>query len=239
MSEARQGKPKLLVADDEASFLLPLRDNLEIEGYSVEVAKDGQEALAKAIDTHPDLILLDIMMPKMDGLQVCQKLQEKGVLAPIIILSARDQEVDIVLGLERGADDYITKPFKLRELLARIKAILRRQQKLQNEAKDDSGMLRIGAAEVDFRGYQVFRKGKKAQLTPREFAVLRHLWDKKNQVVSRDDLLNEVWGYDSFPTTRTVDNHIARLRKVIEEQPKHPKLLLSVRTVGYKLQIDG
>ncbi|MBN2494147.1 MAG: response regulator transcription factor [Deltaproteobacteria bacterium] len=227
--------PLLLVADDEQGFVMPLRDNLELEGYRVEVATDGEQALDKALALRPDLLLLDVMMPGRDGFEVCRELQRRGARIPILILSARDQEVDIVLGLELGADDYLTKPFGLRELLARIKAILRRQARLKMSARSDAGPVRIGQAEVDFARYEVRRQGRTVQLTPRELAVLRHLFDRRGAVVSRDELLDEVWGYDRYPTTRTVDNHMVRIRKAIERDPARPELLLSVRGVGYRL----
>jgi DNA-binding response OmpR family regulator len=231
-------RPLLLLADDEPGFVLPLRDNLDLEGYRVEVVSDGEEALQKALELKPDLLLLDIMMPKMNGLDVCRELQARGVITPVVILSARDQEVDIVLGLELGADDYITKPFRLRELLARIKAVLRRHQKMKAGEVPCGKPVTIGVAEIDFRRYEVRRKGKKARMTPREFAVLHYLLGRKEEVVSRDELLNEVWGYESYPTTRTVDNHIVRIRRVIEPDPGKPRHLISIRSVGYRLVLE-
>ena len=227
--------PLLLLADDERGFVLPLRDNLALEGYRVELAEDGEQALAKTLKLRPDLLLLDVMMPKKNGLDVCRALQARGVAVPIVMLSARDQEVDIVLGLELGADDYITKPFRLRELLARIKAVLRRQRKMRAEGAAAAGPVRIGVAEIDFQRYEARRRGRSVQMTPREFAVLHYLLGRGGQVASRDQLLDEVWGYDSMPTTRTVDNHMVRIRKVIEPDPRRPVHLLSVRAVGYRL----
>jgi DNA-binding response OmpR family regulator len=227
--------PLLLLADDEQAFVMPLRDNLELEGYRVEVAADGDQAVEQAMALRPDLLLLDVMMPKRNGFDVCRELQKQGANIPIIILSARDQEVDIVLGLELGADDYITKPFRLRELLARIKAVLRRQARLRTSAASDAGPVRIGQAQVDFGRYEVRRKGRPVRLTPREFAVLRYLYDQRGAVVSRDELLDEVWGYERYPTTRTVDNHMVRIRKAIEKNPAKPSLLVSIRGVGYRL----
>ncbi len=232
-----EDKLTLLIAEDEESLLIPLRDNLELEGYRVETARDGDEALERVMARKPDLLLLDIMMPKRNGWDVCRALQKHGVTVPIIILSAKDQEVDIVLGLELGADDYITKPFGLKELMARIKAVLRRHQKLRTDTVQPQSdtPITVGAARVDFKRYEVTRNGKSALLTPREFAVLHYLLSRKGEVVSRDELLNEVWGLESYPTTRTVDNHILRIRKVIEKQPSQPKILLSIRAVGYRL----
>lgn len=228
-------KPVILVADDEASFRQPLCDNLEMEGYRVVSAVDGPSAVAAALAEPPDLLLLDIMMPKLSGFDVCRALRAKGLAVPIVILSARDQEVDVVLGLELGADDYVTKPFGLAELLARIKAVLRRQAKLQVQAQATNRRLRIGEAEVDLSRFEATRRGKPLALTPREFAILAHFVAKRGLVVSRDELLNEIWGYDQFPTTRTVDNHMVRIRKLIELHPERPELLVSIRGVGYRL----
>ncbi len=225
----------VLVADDEESFLLPLRDNLELEGYRVLTAVDGEQALEMCLAHEPDLLLLDIMMPKLSGFDVCRALQKKGLTIPTIILSARDQEVDIVLGLELGADDYVTKPFGLRELLARIKAVLRRQQHLRKQSVTRQGDVRIGEAVVDFAKYEARRRGKNMAMTPREFSILIYMYGRNGEVVSRDDLLNEVWGYDQFPTTRTVDNHMVRIRKLIEPNPGQPTVLVSVRGIGYRL----
>jgi len=228
-------EPMILVADDEESFLLPLSDNLRLEGYRVMTARDGPSTVEAAVANPPDLLLLDIMMPKLSGFDVCRALQRRGLAIPIIILSARDQEVDIVLGLELGADDYVTKPFALRELLARIKAVLRRQERLRDRETSKQGAVHIGEAVVDFAKYEAKRRGKPVSMTPREFAILGYMVGRKGEVVSRDDLLNEVWGYDQFPTTRTVDNHMVRIRKLIEPNPKRPALLLSIRGVGYRL----
>ena len=228
-------EPLILIADDEESFRVPLRDNLELEGYRVIAVSDGQSAVEAAVARKPDLLLLDIMMPKLSGFDVCRALQRQGTTISTIILSARDQEVDIVLGLELGADDYVTKPFSLRELLARIKAVLRRQERLRNKETLRHGAVRIGEALIDFGKYEAARRGKAMPMTPREFAILGYMLGRKGEVVSRDDLLNEVWGYDQFPTTRTVDNHMVRIRKLIEPNPRRPTVLVSVRGVGYRL----
>lgn len=230
-------KATLLIADDEENFLLPLRDNLELEGFRVETATNGQDALQKALLLRPDLLLLDIMMPKMDGFEVCRNLERNDLCIPIIILSARDEEVDVVLGLKLGADDYITKPFRLRELCARIEAVLRRQKRMRALGGQENETIVIGVAELNFNKYEAKRKGRRVKLTPREFAVLHYLWERKGTVLTRDELLCEVWGYDRYPTTRTVDNHIARIRKVIEDDPAKPKHLQSVHAVGYRLSV--
>ena len=229
-------KATILVADDEESFRVTLADNLRFEGYEVLTASDGQEAVDQVLEHKPDLLLLDVMMPRLSGFDVCRELQKQRAMVPTIILSARDQELDIVLGLELGADDYLTKPFGLRELLARIKAVLRRRQAIVADSASQ-GQVRIGEAAVDLVGYELHRQGEAVPLTPREFSVLHLLYERRGEVVSRDTLLNEVWGYDRFPTTRTVDNHMVRLRKAIEPDPSEPTLLLSVRGVGYKLVV--
>jgi DNA-binding response OmpR family regulator len=225
----------VLIADDEPSFLMPLQDHLEAEGYGVVTATDGRQALDLTLERHPDLLLLDIMMPHLSGLDVCRELMRRGATTPVIIVSARDQELDVVLGLELGADDYITKPFTLREVTARIRAVLRRVDKMKSPAAAQAGAVTIGAARVDFARYEASRNGKPVHLTPREYAVLHFLLEHQGDVVTREELLREVWGYDAFPTTRTVDNHLVRIRKVIEPDPARPKLLLSVRAVGYRL----
>jgi len=228
-------QPLILVADDEDGFLVPLRDNLQLEGYHVATASDGAQALEVALAHPPDLLLLDIMMPKLSGLDVCRALQQRGLTIPTIILSARDQEIDIVLGLELGADDYVTKPFGLRELLARIKAVLRRQERLRSRTAVQRGPVPIGVATVDFAKYEARRRDAAMAMTPREYAILAYMVGRDGDVVSRDELLNEVWGYEQFPTTRTVDNHMVRLRKLIEPNPQRPTILLSIRGVGYRL----
>ncbi len=228
--------PLILIADDEESFAIPLRDNLVLEGYRVQIATDGDAAVEAVCALHPDLLLLDITMPGKDGYEVCREIQRLGIATPIMFLSARDQEIDVVLGLELGADDYVTKPFRLRELTARIKAILRRQARIQSESPT-VGAVEVGVATVDFRRYEVFRRGQAATLTPREFAVLHYLLERQGEVVGREELLKEVWGYERLITTRTVDNHVARIRKVIEAEPARPRHLLSVRSVGYRLVV--
>jgi len=228
-------RPRILLAEDETSFLVPLKDNLEFEGYDVLTATDGERAVELAVARRPDLILLDIMMPKLSGFDVCRALRRERLTSSIIILSARDQEVDVVLGLELGADDYVTKPFGLRELLARIKAVLRRQERLRARHGVLQGAVRVGEAVVDFQRHEAARRGVPMPMTPRELAILAYLLTRDGEVVSRDELLEEIWGYDQFPTTRTVDNHMVRLRKLIEPNPMRPTLLVSVRGVGYRL----
>lgn len=223
---------KILIVDDEPHMRLGLKDNLELEGYETDTASDGEEGLRKALTGEYHLLLLDVMMPKMSGLDVCRRLRAESVQTPVIFLTARGEEIDKVLGLELGADDYITKPFGLRELLARVKAILRRSG--STEAEDD--IYQIGNLHIDFEGYRVSdKKGKEVQLSHKEFEILKFLWEQRNKTVSRDDLLNKVWGYEEALSTRTVDNFIVRLRQKIEKDPNHPQYILTVHGSGYKL----
>ena len=202
----------ILLIEDEPEMQRGLKDNLEFEGYKIDVVGDGKEGLKKMINRTYDLVLLDVMLPGMSGFDVCKRAREKGVRAPIIMLTAKGEEVDKVLGLELGADDYITKPFSLRELLARIKAVLRRKG---SGAAEDSGKTKIGKIEIDFATYTVTKKGKSVEMTPKECEILRFLWLHKNQVVSRDALLTNVWGYDESISSRTVDNFILKLRQKV------------------------
>lgn len=223
---------KILIVDDEPHMRLGLKDNLELEGYETDTASDGEEGLRKALSGDYHLLLLDVMMPKMSGLDLCRRLRAESVQTPVVFLTARGEEIDKVLGLELGADDYITKPFGLRELLARVKAILRRS----GTAGADEDIYQIGNLHVDFEGYRASdKKGKDVQLSHKEFEILKFLWEQRNKTVSRDDLLNKVWGYEEAPSTRTVDNFIVRLRQKIEKDPNHPQYILTVHGSGYKL----
>lgn len=227
---------KILIVEDEPSMRMGLTDNLEFEGYEVDSAEDGQEGLDKILNNNYSLVILDVMMPKMSGFDVCRNVRKKGINTPIILLTAKGEEIDKVLGLELGADDYVTKPFSLRELLARIKAILRRGED-SNNGKESGGLVSIGRLDVNFSAYTAFEDGTPVQLSHKEFEILHFLWKKKNGTVSRDDLLNEVWGYDESPTTRTVDNFILRLRQKTEKDFNHPQIIITVHGIGYKLLI--
>ena len=229
----------ILVVEDDKAISKVVVDNLEFEGYSVRVAYDGVAGLDLAMHEAVDLILLDIMMPQMNGYDVCRRLREAGRQTPVIMLTAKGEEVDKVLGLELGADDYITKPVGVRELLARVRAVLRRMERqtdqLTGQLPDDStGKLRVGASCVDFASYEATRNGESVHLSPKAYGVLRLLWERHGQAVTRTDILQQVWGYDVYPTTRTVDNHIAELRAALEEEPSKPRYLLTVHGVGYK-----
>jgi DNA-binding response OmpR family regulator len=220
---------RILVIEDDAAILRGLADNLKYEGYDVFTAADGETGY-KLHKTHkPDLIILDLMLPRISGLEVCRKLRSEGVQTPILMLTARSEESDRVIGLDLGADDYVTKPFSIRELMARVRALLRRIQAA--ELPDE---LRFGDVEVDFRRYVARRCGKLVEMTRKEFATLRLLVARAGEVVTRDELLNQVWGYESYPVSRTVDNHIAGLRAKLEQDPARPVHIRTVHGVGYK-----
>ncbi len=222
--------PRILIIEDEPEMALGLRDNLEYEGFEVIAAEDGEAGMNRALGEHPDLILLDVMLPRLSGLDVCRRLRGQGVNAPIIMLTARGQEIDKVLGLEIGADDYVTKPFSIRELLARVRAHLRRGARQPAEIE----RYRFGQIELDFRKYEAFKSGTPLEMTPREFELLKYFIRHRDETVTRDQLLDDVWGYDNFPLTRTVDNHIARLRQKIEQTPAEPQYIITVHRIGYK-----
>ena len=221
---------KILVVEDEPDMILGLKDNLEFEGYDVAVASDGQEGLDLARAGNPDLILLDVMLPKMSGLDVCRSLRSLGADMPIIMLTARSQEVDTVVGLEVGADDYVTKPFSIKELLARVRAQLRRASRQVVEFDTYA----FGDVELFFKKHQASKAGQPLDLSPREFDMLKYFIQHAGDAISRDELLNNVWGYTSFPLTRTVDNHVARLRQKLEDIPSEPKHIITIHRVGYK-----
>jgi DNA-binding response OmpR family regulator len=222
---------KILIVEDEPGIRLSLKDEFELEGYEVLTAADGKKALEVANRQHPDVIILDIMLPLLDGYEVCKKLRMEGDTIPIIMLTVRDKEVDKVLGLELGADDYITKPFSLRELTARVKAVLRRTEERAKDIQNYS----FGGIALDFKKYEATKKGKKLDLTPLEFHMLKLFIQKKGQVIRRDDFLDHVWGEENVSVSfRTVDSHVANIRKKIEDDPSNPKHIISLRGVGYK-----
>jgi DNA-binding response OmpR family regulator len=226
---------KILVVEDEPAMQLGLKDNLELEGYLIELASDGEVGLAKIKSGAFDLILLDVMLPKISGFDVCKNARASGIKTPIILLTARGEEIDKVVGLELGADDYVTKPFSVRELLARVKAMLRRNQ--QTTDKQHEGLISIGNLLIDFKSLQATVAGADVKLSHKEFEILNYLYDNKNKVISRYDLLENVWGYEEQITTRTVDNFIARIRQKVEANPSQPKVILTVHGSGYKMII--
>jgi len=223
----------VLIVEDEPAMQAGLRDNLEVEGYDVDVAGDGHTGLKKMTEQEHDLVILDVMLPRMSGFDVLKAARMKGVKSPVIMLTAKGEEIDKVLGLELGADDYITKPFSLRELLARVKAVLRRTE----GGGAPAGKLSIGGVDVDFGSYSAMKGGVAVPMTPKEFDVLKFLWEHRNQTVTRDLLLSGVWGYDDSMSTRTVDNFILRLRQKLEEDPAHPRIILTIHGAGYKLVV--
>ena len=224
---------RILLAEDDPSMRLGLVDNLEFEGYEVIAAKDGKQALDTFNSQSFDLAILDVMMPEMSGFDVCKTVRAAGNNTPIVFLTAKGEEIDRVLGLEFGADDYIAKPFSLRELLARIKAILRRSQLSNTETPNN--WEQIGKLTIDFNKYEAKIGTEEIKFSHREFDVLQFLWNHRQQIVSRDQLLKNIWGYDEFPTTRTIDNFILRIRQRVEENPNDPKIILTVHGQGYKL----
>ena len=221
---------RILVVEDEPDMVLGLKDNFEFEGYEVVTASDGAAGLERARTLKPDLVILDIMLPKLSGLEVCKTLRGEGFAAPIIMLTARGQEIDKVVGLELGADDYVTKPFSIRELLARVRAILRRSEGTWKRL----ARYRFADLELDFEAYKALRGGVPLDLSPREFELLRYLIERKGETVTRDQLLEDVWGYESYPSTRTVDTHIAKLRAKIGDSGSEPRHILTIHGVGYK-----
>jgi DNA-binding response OmpR family regulator len=221
---------KVLIIEDEPNMVVGLRDSCEYEGYEVAVARDGKEGLEKASTEKPDIILLDVMLPLMSGIDVCRALRRRGIEVPILMLTARSEETDKVVGLEVGADDYVTKPFSIRELLARIRAHLRRAAKQVTAIESFA----FGDVELNFRKYAARRGGQVLDLSPREFEILRYLIQHRGEIVTRDQLLDEVWGYNSTPVTRTVDNHIAKLRQKIEQDPSAPQHIITAHRLGYR-----
>ena len=229
---------KVLIVEDDDAMAVALRDGFDFEGYSVTTASDGAAALRSASEDSPDLIILDVMLPKMNGLDVCQRLRNKGDRVPIIMLTARGQEVDKILGLKLGADDYVTKPFSFMELAARAEALLRRTLgglgRRQDGGRPGLGPYSFGDVSVDFGRHEARKAGRLLALTPREFRLLEFFIQHRGEVIARDQLLDAVWGYNTIPFTRTVDTHIAKLRKKIEDTPSDPEFIITVHRLGYK-----
>ncbi|OXS80605.1 response regulator transcription factor [Domibacillus enclensis] len=233
---------KILVVDDEPSIVTLIKYNLEQAGFEVETAYDGEEALRMAEETKPDLMILDWMLPKFDGMEVCKDLRQRRVTIPILMLTAKDEEFDKVLGLELGADDYMTKPFSPRELIARVKAILRRVQQapsepvIEEEEEDDSELIKVAELKLYPEKYEAYYKKQLMELTPKEFELLLFLAENKTRVLTRDQLLAAVWKYDFVGDTRIVDVHISHLRDKMEENTKKPRYIKTIRGLGYKLE---
>lgn len=222
--------PAILLIEDEEAMLRGLRDAFEHHGYRIVTADDGEVGLELVEKEQPDLIVLDVMLPGMDGFDVCRELRKRGYSAPILMLTARGEEVDKVVGLEIGADDYITKPFSTRELLARVKAHLRRSAEKTPKLSE----YQFGDVKVNFAKFKAFKKGKPIDLTSTEFSLLELLIEHRNDVVSREQILNKVWGYETYPDSRTVDSHILNLRQKLESDPHKPEHILTVHGLGYK-----
>jgi len=222
-------KYRIAIIEDDHSVRRSLQLNFELEGFDVLTAEDGEAGVELVNAETPDVIILDVMMPKKDGLQACRELRNAGVSTPLILLTARSAEVDKVLGLELGADDYLAKPFGMRELIARVRALLRRSSKTE-----EIDSIEFDDIHIDFKAYRAEKNDQPLELSAREYRLLRYLVAKNGSVVTRDELLDEVWGYNSYPSTRTVDNHIARLRQKVEADIGDPRHIVTVHGVGYK-----
>jgi two-component system alkaline phosphatase synthesis response regulator PhoP len=228
-------EPRILLVEDDPGLRLTLTHRLDSEGYKVQTAADGEDGLAQATEGGFDLVILDVMLPRKSGFDVCRDLRQRGVGTPVLMLTARHQVVDRVVGLKLGADDYLAKPFEMAELLARVEARLRRR----NAGNLPAALHRFGAVAVDFRKAEVTRDGVAVELSAKEFQLLKYFIAHRGATLSRNELLDEVWGYDAMPTTRTVDVHVAWLRRKLEEEPKHPQLILTIHGLGYKFVGEG
>lgn len=222
---------KILLVEDEEGLILTLTDRLRKEGFEVTSATNGETGLELALHKHFDLIILDVMLPKKNGLDVCRDLRQKNVTTPILMLTAKGETIDKVLGLKLGADDYLTKPFEVMELLARIEALLRRSTTLKNTTPET---FNFGSVKIDFKRAEILKDNLPIELSAMEFKVLQYFVENRGKVISRDELLDEVWGYDAMPTTRTVDVHIAWLRQKLEDNPRYPIHIQTVHGLGYK-----
>lgn len=221
---------KILIVEDNEEMVTGLDFNLQAQGFKTCVAYDGNQGLLEAEKERPDLIILDIMLPKKDGFTVCRELRKKGLDMPILMLSAKGEEADKVIGLEVGADDYLTKPFSLLELMARVKALLRRRQRKDIELDKYC----FATVEIDFKNFRAKKGQTPINLTMREFDMMRLLIQRRGNVISRSQFLDEIWGYEKYPTTRTVDIHVAKLRQKLEPKPESPQFILTVHGIGYK-----
>src|SRR2546421_1276345 len=221
---------KVLIVEDDQAMAVALRDGFTYEGYAVQVARDGATGLRMATEKGHDLVILDVMLPRISGLDVCRQLRSAGNGTPIIMLTARGQEIDKVLGLKTGADDYVTKPFSFLELMARVEAILRRTSRTE-ESFDEA---QFGDIWLNFKTLEARKSERSLDLSPREFKILKYFLERRGEVITRDQLLDGVWGYDGFPLTRTVDMHIAKLRHKIEDNPADPRYIVTVHRAGYK-----
>ena len=224
---------RILLIEDEPGIRLALKDELEFEGFDVALASDGPTGLAAIIESHPDLVVLDLMLPGRNGFQICEEVRRRGLRTPIIVMTARTQEVDKVRGLELGADDYVTKPLSVAELVARIRAVLRRSDPVPDRVVSE-----VGPLKVDLRSHRAFKGDTELQLTDTEFRILALLLQRPGEVIAREEFLKQIWGDEVYVTHRTVDTHVAALRKKIEEDLDHPNYILSVRNVGYRFNTN-
>jgi DNA-binding response OmpR family regulator len=225
---------KILIVEDEIPMLQGLKDNLEFEGYETDTASEGNAGLEKLMNNRYDLVVLDVMLPNISGFDICKTARKNGIETPIILLTAKGEEIDKVLGLELGADDYITKPFSLRELLARIKAILRRTAE-NTQSVQEEDFIRIGRLAVNFKNYEAHDDSGEIKMSHKEFEILHYLYKHLNKTIDRIDIMSDVWGIDYDITTRTVDNFILKLRQKTEIDPNNPKIIHTVHGVGYKM----
>ncbi|OGU26829.1 MAG: DNA-binding response regulator [Ignavibacteria bacterium GWA2_54_16] len=223
---------RILIVEDDKAILRGLVDSLKAEHFEIETSSDGEEGLGFAKRRKFDLIILDVMLPGMNGFEICKQLRTEKVKTPILMLTGKGDEIDKVMGLELGADDYVTKPFSIKELIARVRALLRRQAEIHSSLNEAS----FGDVYIDFKKQEATRGKKSVDLTSKEFQLLKYFVEREGEVISRNQLLDSVWGYDALPTTRTVDNYILSLRKKIEKNPAKPRHLLTVHTAGYKFQ---
>ena len=223
-------RPAVLIIEDDSALLRGLKDNFETQDYAVRLARDGKAGLAAAMSAPPDLVILDIMLPKMNGFEICRAIRAKGLEMPIIMLTAKGQEQDIIRGLELGADDYVTKPFGIRELLARAKAFLRRRQ------TGVSSVIKFGECNLDLSAHKLFRNGKEVKLTAKEFRLLEFLGRRPGRALTRDQILDGVWGNDIMVNDRSVDRCMTTLRAKIEVDPHHPCYLQTIREIGYRFE---
>lgn len=231
---------KVLIVDDEQSIVTLLQYNLEQSGFEVVTALDGEDGINKIFSEQPDIVVLDLMLPKMDGVEVCKQVRSEKNQVPILMLTAKDDEFDKVLGLELGADDYMTKPFSPREVVARVKAILRRTKAAESESfKKNAGEIKIGKLIIRPEHFEVLKNGEVLDLTPKEFELLIYLIERQGRVITREHMLNSVWNYEFAGDSRIVDVHISHLREKIEENPKQPQYIKTVRGLGYKLEMPN
>jgi DNA-binding response OmpR family regulator len=221
----------VLIIEDDATMLRGLKDNFEFEGYRVSTASDGEKGLEAVFKIKPDLLILDLMLPKINGYEICQRVRKEKLDLPIIMLTAKGQESDVVMGLNVGADDYVTKPFSIRELLARTAAFLRRRR------EETPGIQRFGDCELDITAHRFTRGGREIKLSPKEFDLLRFFLKRPGRAFSRDEIMNSVWGYDRLVTPRSIDRFVNALRNIIEPDPQHPTHLQTIRELGYKFEL--